>query len=358
MPRIIKICVPIVIVLCMVLSSISAYAKTITVEADGYALLGSGDSLEVGYERAKHDAMRNAADKAGVYVSSYAVVENGVLTKDEIEIMSATVMKVLEIENTPEVLGGKGIQLKSHIKATINTDDMEMAAYKRNALIEKEKELKKIKAEYANYKQETSKNKLSSLDEKYMTTMLEQVIITNDTEQIVKAAETVIKLFPDNEVARIALLRYNLDNQNKEYIENYLKKYPDDIYGQYAYLQVNSAEISEYTPLIEKARTIISEEEFYSIVKPFVMVDLVNFYNCFYYSKAYFLHDMFCFCEGFCINTDYISNIISAIAYVLPSYKKGNDTCVKIMNDYMKKYPPSYFFTKRDLEKFSNGIEN
>lgn len=171
-----------------------------------------------------------------------------------------------------------------------------------------------------------------------------------------KSAELVIRLFPDNEVARLALLRLNYDKTG--YIEDYLKKYPNDIYGQYFYLYVhNQLEGEEADKIIKRAREMISEDEFYSIVTPSVVLDsqLVATPNL--YTKAGILWDMFAdVCDVAMVSSwDPLKDFAPAnrIIYIYsqPNYVLSSDKGKKILDDYVKKYPPEYFITKRDLEK-------
>lgn len=185
------------------------------------------------------------------------------------------------------------------------------------------------------------------LDEEYATSMLINVIETNDIDKIKISAEKIIKLFPDNEVARIALL--SLNDSNITYVENYLKKYPNDIYGQYVYLRLKNAPKESYTPLIERVRKIYTEEEFYSIVQPTILLNITNIYNFKYCSKEHYLSDIF---E---IGVDIVLEdrvVVSGdkdeyILYSLPVYDRDSDTTERL-NDYIMKHPPENFIRMRN----------
>ena len=91
------------------------------IEADGIATLG--DNVKVAEEMAYQAALRNAADQAGVYVESYIVAQNFKLTKDEIRIVSAAVLKVIgtpNFEYETESTNKKAVQIICHIKAKVD----------------------------------------------------------------------------------------------------------------------------------------------------------------------------------------------------------------------------------------------
>lgn len=58
--------------------------------------MSEGENLGVSKERAKADAMRNATEKAGVYVKNYTRTKNLTLEEDIIETMTANILKLVE----------------------------------------------------------------------------------------------------------------------------------------------------------------------------------------------------------------------------------------------------------------------
>ena len=58
--------------------------------------MSEGENLGVSKERAKADAMRNASEKAGVYVKNYTRTKNLTLEEDIIETMTANILKLVE----------------------------------------------------------------------------------------------------------------------------------------------------------------------------------------------------------------------------------------------------------------------
>ena len=63
---------------------------------EGSYVMSKAETLEVARERAKADAMRNTAKKAGVYVKNYTRTKNLKLEEDVIETMTSNILKLIE----------------------------------------------------------------------------------------------------------------------------------------------------------------------------------------------------------------------------------------------------------------------
>lgn len=83
------------IIVCGIDSSLAS-AEVVTVEGTGTYTIGDGldENLSAAKERARMEAMRNASEKAGVYVEGISIVKEGQLTHDEIKAITATIMQV------------------------------------------------------------------------------------------------------------------------------------------------------------------------------------------------------------------------------------------------------------------------
>ena len=57
--------------------------------------MSEGKNLGVAKKRAKADAMRNVAEKAGTYVKNYSSSKNFELEEDIIETMTANILKLI-----------------------------------------------------------------------------------------------------------------------------------------------------------------------------------------------------------------------------------------------------------------------
>jgi tetratricopeptide (TPR) repeat protein len=104
-----------------------SYAEEEIIESTGIYTIGDGpeENISTAKERAKMDAMRNAIEKAGVYIESYSKTESMVLTKDEVHVIAGQIIKIISSEITANVENnGSIIIYKCKIKSKINTDDV------------------------------------------------------------------------------------------------------------------------------------------------------------------------------------------------------------------------------------------
>lgn len=113
------------IILCLLMLTMfsMASAQTYNIVAEGNYTIGDRDTRETAKQHAVKDAMRIAVEKAGVYVESFSVTQNYQLTKDEVRIIAAGVVKVLD-ESID--FYDNGNVCRAVIYATVNTDDINL----------------------------------------------------------------------------------------------------------------------------------------------------------------------------------------------------------------------------------------
>lgn len=195
-----------------------------TIEADGYYTIGDGpdENHSVAKNRAKMDAKRAAAEKAGIFVESLSEVKNGQLTRDEINTISAQILKIESEVVTPEVIGNV-IRYSCHIVAKVDSsnvieslkqDRQKLAdAVKQNNRQQQElnavkKELAELKERYksANENQRTEINKKVNLNEsKFTAAELQQegynYAMSENYHKAIEYLEKSIKMNPNNDIA-------------------------------------------------------------------------------------------------------------------------------------------------------------
>lgn len=121
----------------------NSYAMSVEIKSEGQYTMGDGESIKVAKERAKYNALQNAAEKAGVYIESYAVVKNGILEKEEINVIAAKILHIKEIDIQPAI-DGNAIMFVCKIQAIIDTDNIDIEnIHNQKKRIEKEVELQK-----------------------------------------------------------------------------------------------------------------------------------------------------------------------------------------------------------------------
>ena len=145
-----------------------ASAEVRTIEADGYYQMG--DSMEenqaIAKERAKVDAMRRASEQVAVYIESNSEVSLGMLTKDEVRLLSAAILQVKSSQYRPMVVGDS-IQYQCHIVAMVDTESVKGRI--QNGRLELEENLRKYQEE-----NERLRKEMEALKHRYKTASEEQ----------------------------------------------------------------------------------------------------------------------------------------------------------------------------------------
>lgn len=93
---------------------------------EDYYVLGAVENINVAKERARARALRDAREKAGVYIHTLSVVVNSKMVKDEIISVASGVMRI--IETTYDIIkltDMDGYIVRATVKADIDTGDVE-----------------------------------------------------------------------------------------------------------------------------------------------------------------------------------------------------------------------------------------
>ena len=97
------------------------------IEAEGSCIMGNTgiENISVAQGKARENALQKASEQAGVFISSVSVVKDSKLTKDEIVMLSASILKVVEDTSTNELVPNvpDAIRYKCHIKAWVDPDE-------------------------------------------------------------------------------------------------------------------------------------------------------------------------------------------------------------------------------------------
>ena len=109
----------------------SAYAAPEIIEADGVSMMGDNDTPKSARDAARNEAMRAATERAGVYIESVSEVQDYVLTRDEIRTVAAAVLRVLDEQVTPELVGDAW-RYRVHLVCSVDTDGIDLAALARD----------------------------------------------------------------------------------------------------------------------------------------------------------------------------------------------------------------------------------
>lgn len=175
------------------LSAPSVDAAPQNIEAIGEYLIGDGpdENINTAKERARTEAMRAAAEKAGVYVESYSKTKGQALTADDIRVVSAQVLSIQKEDFLAKITSDqKHIIWICTIKATVDPDNInlekimqdkkavERAAVLEKRIIELQNENNQLKKQYSDspkiIEKETLENKIKENETNFRKAILMQ----------------------------------------------------------------------------------------------------------------------------------------------------------------------------------------
>ena len=174
---------------------------------EGSYVMSEGENLGVSKERAKADAMRNATEKAGVYVKSYSRSINFELDEDVIETITANILKLVE---DPKFLPYEQLDnlegLMIRVIVNVQIDDSDIISWlnkgeqEKSELVAQNEALRKANEEQARQIAE-----------------LKRQIANNpqDTERITKEFANKDKIFLSNQKVSEAWQCYSEKNFNE-----------------------------------------------------------------------------------------------------------------------------------------------
>ena len=141
--------VPVLLLLCaaVVCHPPCAGAEVRTITASGEYTMGEAETPLVAKERAAVQAMRAASEQAGLYLESVTEVKNLQLTQDEIKVLTAAVLEVLDKKYVYRATETGGMHFTCTVTARVDTagvEQMKNRARDRQAA----DDLKKISDDY------------------------------------------------------------------------------------------------------------------------------------------------------------------------------------------------------------------
>ena len=158
---------------------------------EGSYIMSKAETLEVARERAKADAMRNAAEKAGTYVKSYSRSRNFELEEDIIETMTANILKLIGNPNFlpyEQLDNLEGLLIRVIVNVQIDDSDINRWLKKdeqqKSELVSQNEALRKANEEQARQIAELKRQLANN---------------PNDREQITKKLEVEDKIFLSNQ---------------------------------------------------------------------------------------------------------------------------------------------------------------
>lgn len=123
-PKRVKIKISIIFLLVGLLLPAGVVAQTREIIAIGEYVMGDGETMAVSEERARLNAVRQAAEEAGVLVKSYSRVHNMTLQEDVVEVIADHAMKITVLSKN-RALTGDAVRFTVKIKAEISNADID-----------------------------------------------------------------------------------------------------------------------------------------------------------------------------------------------------------------------------------------
>ncbi len=165
-----------------------ASAEVKTIEADGYYIVGDGidERQDIAKERARNQAKIRASEMAGVLVEGISETQSNVLTRDDVKIVTASVMKIKSEKISMAIIENNAIQYQCHIVALVDTGNISgyLAGQvkKLDELTQKKLELEEKNSKLTKeviYLKEEYKNTKASVEEK---NALIQKLLANESQ--------------------------------------------------------------------------------------------------------------------------------------------------------------------------------
>lgn len=114
--------IPMLVVVALFNNAASAEERTINVT--GQYVAGAEESLNDAKQHAVEDAMRQAAEQAGIMIASYSKTRNLTLTDDEVTVVTAKIIRVTGKEFSVVPLADSRISVSVKVTAVICTDSL------------------------------------------------------------------------------------------------------------------------------------------------------------------------------------------------------------------------------------------
>lgn len=112
-----------------------------SISTTGMYIAGASESLNDAKQNALNDALRRAAEQAGVLVNSYSKTHNMELTEDEVSIIASNIIKVTQKKFDVKLLSDSEIKVIAYIDVVVDTNNINediMNLKEKNKHLEKE----------------------------------------------------------------------------------------------------------------------------------------------------------------------------------------------------------------------------
>lgn len=361
MKKIIKLCL---VILFTFSYNINIYeiasAQILDVEGIGTCIVGEGEnSISKAKEYAHKEALRNAAEHAGVFVVSTSVIKEHRLASDQIEIIANSLLKVYFSDVKYCKTDDYGTQIICTVKATADTDSIE------RKLTE---EIEEIKRKYNEAIQAKKANNEILLNLFNSTKIMNRMPV----EEHYNISKNIYEFDSGNKEAREEMLITGVDlgEITEEEVKKYINDYPDDFLGWALLNKIKPNEI--YLKKAYELIKLIPEDEYYKNLKPLVLRDAFIWVDDYRFTSKWYatLIDTLSECPEY-KNDSLVSDIYSQngveVSYTISlnyhpntDIQKYNKDFLKILDDLYKEDIDSlwYKYIKKNYQPQTSCISN
>lgn len=151
-----------IVVCCMLFVANIVNAAPQTIEATGVYIMDTerDETFAAAEDRARKEALRMAVEQTGLYLQSVSKAVNSKLTKDELQVLSAAVLKV-QGENVSKKIDGNNIEYTVTVTAVVDPDafNLDELVVKKNNWANRVEENLRQQEEYETLKAENERLK-------------------------------------------------------------------------------------------------------------------------------------------------------------------------------------------------------
>ena len=122
------------IILVLLIMTAAAHAEFLKVSTVGEYIVPSNmvEPSEVSLERARMEATRSAAEEIGFFISTHSKSKGLLLENDEVEVLTAQIIKIDEEKTRKEILPNGDIKFTVSIEAVADSDELDLEKIYKN----------------------------------------------------------------------------------------------------------------------------------------------------------------------------------------------------------------------------------
>jgi len=165
------------LLLCSLLP-VHVFASSQIITTKGAYIASSSESINDAKQKALNDALRQAAEQAGVLVISSSKVKDALLTEDEVKLIAARVLHICSQKYSIRTINSDSIEATAYVEVSIDTDNIDSYL---NDIVSENKVL-------------NERNRALELDNKEMSNKLDYYQAIDSMEKHIKEKYTMEKV--------------------------------------------------------------------------------------------------------------------------------------------------------------------